>query len=167
MSPILDPFSMRRQLFRAATALVVANSFIALTGCGGSEESTQTFAAAAAAHPDAPAPPPPDIAPPQTPTTQTPPPAPSPPPVTYSATVSWSVPLFNTDGTSLTDVAGYRIYYKRSPTELIHSVSVSGSGVTNHVISGLTAGTYYFAVATVNSTGVASDISNAVSKTLP
>ena len=167
---------MRRQLFRAATALVVANSFIALTGCGGSEESTQTFAAAAAAHPDAPAPPPPDIAPPQTPTPQTqtqtpppppPPPAPSPPPVTYSATVSWSVPLFNTDGTSLTDVAGYRIYYKKSPTELIHSVSVSGSGVTNHVISGLTAGTYYFAVATVNSTGVASDISNAVSKTLP
>ena len=77
------------------------------------------------------------------------------------------MPLFNTDGTSLTDVAGYRIYYGRSPTNLAQSVSVSGNGVTSRVISGLTAGTYYFAVATLDSTGTASDLSNAASKTLP
>ena len=87
--------------------------------------------------------------------------------MTYSATVSWSVPLFNTDGTSLTDVVGYRIYYGTSPTNLARSISVSGNGVTSHVISGLAPGTYYFAVATLNSTGTASDLSNAASKTLP
>jgi len=81
--------------------------------------------------------------------------------------VSWSVPLLNTDGTSLTDISGYRVHYGTSPTSLSQSVTVSGPGITSHVITGLAPGTYYFAVATVNSTGVASVVSNAASKTVP
>jgi hypothetical protein len=77
------------------------------------------------------------------------------------------VPLLNTDGTSLTDVSGYRVYFGASPTNLAQSIPVSGAGVTSQVVSGLAAGTYYFAVATVNSTGVASVASNAASKTVP
>ena len=162
---------MRRQIFRAATALVVANSIMALTGCGGSDESPQTLTATATVHPDT-ALPAPDTAlppppPPPSPPSPPPPPPPSLPPLTYSATVSWSVPLLNTDGTSLTDIAGYRIYYGTSPSNLSRSVSISGNGITSHVISGLAPGTYYFAVATLNSTGVTSDLSNAASKTLP
>ena len=115
------------------------------------------------ASPPQPAPPPP--APPVTP--PAPPPAPSPPPPTYSATVSWAVPLLNTDGTSLTGVTGYHVYYGQSPTDLSQSILVSGAGTTSRVIGGLAAGTYYFAVATLNAAGLESDPSNAASKTVP
>ena len=81
--------------------------------------------------------------------------------------MSWLVPLFNTDGTPITDVTGYRVHYGTSPTNLTRSVLVSGVGVTSRVISGLAPGTYYFAVATLNSTGVESDLSNPASKTVP
>jgi len=81
--------------------------------------------------------------------------------------VSWAVPPLNTDGTALTDISGYRVYYGASPANLAQSIPVSGAGVTSQVVSGLASGTYYFAVATVNSAGVASAVSNAASKTLP
>ena len=77
------------------------------------------------------------------------------------------MPLVNTDGTSLTDVSGYRVYYGTSASNLSQSVLVSGAGITSRVISGLAPGRYFFAVATINSTGVASAVSNAASKTVP
>ena len=77
------------------------------------------------------------------------------------------MPLFNTNGTPLTDVTGYRVHYGTSPTNLTRSVLVSGVGITSRVISGLAPGTYYFAVTTLNSTGTESDRSNAAAKTVP
>jgi hypothetical protein len=73
----------------------------------------------------------------------------------------------NTDGTALTDISGYLVYYGTSPTNLEQSRSVPGAGNTSYVVSDLAPGTYYFAVATLNSTGVASVVSNAASKTVP
>jgi hypothetical protein len=92
---------------------------------------------------------------------------PPPPPATYSATVAWSVPLLNTDGSSLTDISGYRIHYGTSVSDLRQSVMVSGTGATSGVISGLAPGTYFFAVSTVNLTGNESTLSNAASKAVP
>ena len=70
----------------------------------------------------------------------------------------------NVGGTSLTDITGYRVYYGTSATNLANSVAVSGASTANVVVSGLSPGTYYFAVATVNSTATTSALSNAVSK---
>jgi hypothetical protein len=83
-----------------------------------------------------------------------------------SAAVTWSVPTQNTDGTALTDLSGYRIFYGTSPSALTRSVDVSGSATTSRTVTGLGQGTYYFAVAAVNAAGVASDVSNAVSMTV-
>lgn len=150
---------MRRAL-SCAMSLAMANALFGLSGCGGSDVSSIATPAPAPAPPPAPAPAP-------TPT-PVPAPAPAPPPATtYSATVSWSVPLLNTDGTPLADVSGYRIHYGTSPASLPFSMSVSGAGVTSGVISGLTAGTYYFAVGTLNSAGIESVPSNPASKTVP
>jgi len=174
---------MKRKL--GGTALALANALAVLSGCGGSDDPAVAVAATAPeigsgipvtpgpapAPAPAPSPPPAPTPPPSSgpvPAPPPPPPAPPPPPPpTYSATVSWSVPLLNTDGTSLTGVTGYRIYYGPSPANLPDSILVPGAGATSHVISGLTQGTYYFAVATLNSVGVASDLSNAASKTVP
>jgi hypothetical protein len=104
-----------------------------------------------------------------TPTPAPPPPPPPPPPpaATYNISVSWTTPLRNTDGSSLTDIAGYVVRYGTSPSNLSKSLPQQGAGVTSATITGLPAGTYYIAVATVNSAGITSGVSNAASKTVP
>lgn len=94
-------------------------------------------------------------------------PAPAPSPPTYSATVIWTPPSLNTDGSALTTAASYRVDYGTSAADLSLSVVVPGGTSTGIAIDGLSAGTYYFAVTAVNSAGVASIRSNAVSRTLP
>ena len=87
--------------------------------------------------------------------------------MTHSATVSWTAPVQNTDGTPLTDVAGYVISFGTSPTRLTKSIVVSDPGLTTGTVRALPAGTYYFSVATRNSSGVLSNGSTVVSKTVP
>ena len=83
-----------------------------------------------------------------------------------TADVSWTPPTTNTDGSTLTNLAGYNIYYGTSPNALNQQVQVSNVGVTNYVISGLTSGTWYFAVTAYTSTGTESSLSNVASKTI-
>ncbi len=95
------------------------------------------------------------------PAAATPAPAPapqptSPPPVTTgSATLSWVPPTENTNGTLLTNLAGYRVYYGTT-NQLTQNVTVANPGLTRYVISGLTSGTWYFAMAAYNSAGIES-----------
>jgi hypothetical protein len=90
-----------------------------------------------------------------------------PPPPTRSVTLTWVAPTTNNDGTPLTDVVGYRISYGTSPGDLTTTISVDGSSTTTWVVSGMNAGTYYFVIAAVNASGIASDPTNAVVATVP
>lgn len=83
---------------------------------------------------------------------------------TGSATLSWSAPTQNTDGSALTNLAGYRIYYGTNANSLTQTVSINTVGVTNYVVGNLSAGTWYFAMRSVNAAGVESDMSNVASK---
>lgn len=80
-----------------------------------------------------------------------------------NVSLSWTAPTSNTDGTPLTDLAGYKIYYGTTSTALNNVVTVTG-GVTNYVIEGLTAGTWYFAIRSYTTVGTESPLSNVVSK---
>lgn len=84
-----------------------------------------------------------------------------------TATLSWTPPTTNSDGSTLTNLAGYRIYYGTSSNSLTQRVQVANPGIATYVISGLTRGTYYFAVRAYNSAGVESAPSNVASKTIP
>jgi len=83
-----------------------------------------------------------------------------------SATLSWEAPTTNTNGTALTDLAGYRIYYGASATDFSQNVRLNGVGVQTYVFDNLQAGTWYFAVMAVTSTGVESALSNRVATTI-
>jgi hypothetical protein len=83
-----------------------------------------------------------------------------------SATVSWVAPSQNTDGSSLTDLAGYRIYYGTSATALTQVVSVTNPSLSTYMIEGLSPATYYFAVRAYTSAGAESTNSNVASKTV-
>lgn len=86
---------------------------------------------------------------------------------TGSATLSWTAPTKNTDGTALTNLAGYIVYWGTTSGSYSHSVSLNNPGLTSYVIDGLAAGTYYFALQAVDSSGVQSSFSNQASKTIP
>jgi hypothetical protein len=88
----------------------------------------------------------------------------SPQPVVGAATLSWTPPTQNTDGSSLTNLAGYRIYYGTSSTSLTKSVQVSSAGITSYMIEGLAPSTYYFTVRAYTTAGKESANSNVVSK---
>lgn len=81
-----------------------------------------------------------------------------------SATLSWTPPTRNTNGTTLTNLAGYRIYYGTSPSSLTRTVTLSNAGLSRYVVSDLSAATWYFSVRAYTSSGAESANSNTVSK---
>ena len=84
-----------------------------------------------------------------------------------TAQVNWTPPTTNTDGSALTDLAGYRVVYGRTSNSLEQSASLNNAGLTSYTVNNLTSGRWFFAVFAVNSQGVESDISNIASKTIP
>jgi Fibronectin type III domain len=83
-----------------------------------------------------------------------------------SATLSWEAPTTNADGSPLTDLAGYRIYYGTSTSDLSETIRLNGLGLQTYVIDNLATGTWYFAIKAVTSAGAESDLSAIVSKTI-
>ena len=63
-----------------------------------------------------------------------------------SATLSWTPPTQNTDGSTITNLAGFRIQYGTSASALTQTIEVSNPGVATYVVTGLSSGTWYFAV---------------------
>jgi hypothetical protein len=84
---------------------------------------------------------------------------------TGSASLNWSVPTTNSDGSNLTDLAGFHIYYGTSPDQLSSQINVGGAA-TSYVVGNLAVGTWYFAMTAVNSAGVEGDLSNTASKSI-
>lgn len=80
-----------------------------------------------------------------------------------TAFLSWIPPSSNTDGSALTDLSGYRLYWGESAGSYEHSESV-GKNVTSHVINDLTPNTWYFAITAINEQGIESSFSNVASK---
>lgn len=83
-----------------------------------------------------------------------------------SIDVTWTAPTANTNGSALTDLAGYTIHYGTSPGALSQVVNVPSAGATDYVVQGLTGGTWYFAVTAYTNTGLQSGYSSVVSKTI-
>jgi hypothetical protein len=81
-----------------------------------------------------------------------------------SASLSWTPPTSNTNGSTLTNLAGYRIYYGTSASSLTRTVQVSGAGMTRYVVPDLSPATWYFSVRAYTSAGTESVASNTVSK---
>ncbi len=85
---------------------------------------------------------------------------------TGSAVVSWLAPTANTNGTPLTNLAGFRVYYGTSSTSLTQSTTVNNMAARSATISPLVPGTWYFKVRAFNSSQVESNDSNLASKTV-
>lgn len=83
---------------------------------------------------------------------------------TASVSLSWNPPTTNVDGSQLTDLAGYKIYYGRNPGSYTDSVRIDNPGITNFVVDNLVADTYYFAASAINASGFESRLSSETQK---
>ncbi|MDY6945213.1 MAG: putative Ig domain-containing protein [Pseudomonadota bacterium] len=84
-----------------------------------------------------------------------------------NATLSWTPPTQNTNGTALTNLAGYRVVYGRSSSNLDQTVQIANPGLATYTVTGLSSGTWYFAVKAYSTAGAESAVSNTGSKTIP
>ena len=82
------------------------------------------------------------------------------------ATLDWMPPTENNDGTALTNLAGYTVYYGTDRSDLSQSVKVSNPGLASYTVTGLTSGTWYFAVTSYSADGVESTRTTTVSTTI-
>jgi Putative Ig domain len=83
-----------------------------------------------------------------------------------SASLAWTPPLTNTDGSSLNDLTGFVVLYGTAPDQLSLSRAIDNPSVNRYVVENLTSGTWYFAVQAVNAVGVRSPLSGMASKTI-
>ena len=146
---------------------VVGSLAIALAGCGDDEsgssgnESTTSSTSATA---------PPTVADTGsgTSTTTTPPATPptSTPASSSNVTFGWQAPTENSNGTPITNLAGYKIHYGTASQQYTQVVEVSNPSLSRYVMDSLPSGTYYFAITAYNAQGIESALSGEVSTTL-
>jgi hypothetical protein len=83
-----------------------------------------------------------------------------------TALMSWTPPTENTDGSTLTDLAGYKIYYGTSPGSYNNTEIINNLGLTSFLIESLASADWYFVMTSFNSSGIESGYSTEVSKTI-
>jgi glucose/arabinose dehydrogenase len=87
-------------------------------------------------------------------------------PTTGTATLRWTPPTQNEDGTRIQNLAGYRVYYGTSTSNLNQVLTISGASITSARIENLYPATWYFALKAYNTANVESSFSNIASKTI-
>jgi len=83
-----------------------------------------------------------------------------------SVTLNWTPPTQNTDGSVLTDLAGFKIYYGTSPDNYPNQITIDNPGITSSVVDNLTPNTWYFVSTAFTSSGEESDFSNMATRTI-
>jgi hypothetical protein len=80
-----------------------------------------------------------------------------------SVMLSWTAPTTNEDGSTLDDLAGYKLYYGNAPG--IYSQVITVGDFTTSEIGGLGFGTYYLTVTAYDIYGNESNFSNEINHT--
>jgi hypothetical protein len=85
---------------------------------------------------------------------------------TGSALLTWTPPTTNTNNTTLTNLAGFKIYWGTVRGTYTNSVTIQNPGLTSYLVDRLTPGTWYFVASAVNTQGGESPYTTVVSKTI-
>jgi len=83
-------------------------------------------------------------------------------------TLNWAAPTENSDGSALTDLSGYKIYYRKNSDSgpYDQEIQIDNPSVTTYVVEQLSPATYYFAATAFNSSGAESSFSGEVTRTV-
>jgi hypothetical protein len=88
------------------------------------------------------------------------------PVATSVVSVAWTPPTQNDDGSTLTDLSGYRIHYGTKTKSYTSAVTVNNAGVSRYELESLPKGKIYIAMTAVNASGAESEFSSEVSVTV-
>ena len=64
--------------------------------------------------------------------------------ISGSLSLSWTKPTQNTDGSALTDLQGYKLYYGTDANNLSNTINIPSGDTLSYTIQGLTSGTLYY-----------------------
>lgn len=79
-----------------------------------------------------------------------------------SATLSWVAPTTRTDGSPLTNLSGYKVFYGRMSGIYDYQIDIDNPAILVYVVENLVSGDWYFALTAYDSEGLESDRSNEV-----
>jgi hypothetical protein len=88
------------------------------------------------------------------------------PAATKNVTLRWSPPTTYTDGSPLTDLAGFTVFYGTASHQYSESIRLSDPTMNTIVLEGLQSGTWYFSIKASNAAGVESDFAAEASAVL-
>jgi hypothetical protein len=83
-----------------------------------------------------------------------------------TATLSWAPVKTDISGKTLTNLAGYKIHYGRSPGAMYTVVVLNNPNQTTYVVTDLSPGTWYFAVGAFTTSGSEGALTDVSSKTI-
>lgn len=81
-------------------------------------------------------------------------------------TLSWTPPTQNEDGSALSDLAGYKLYYGTSPGNYTKQIMIDNPSISTYMIENLLPDTYYIVATSLNRAGVESRYSGMATKTV-
>jgi hypothetical protein len=84
-----------------------------------------------------------------------------------SVTLDWTAPTLNDDGTPLTDLAGYKLYYGTATGDYPNVIDIADPSALSYVVDSLPPGDYFFVATAYNTALVESIYSNEATKTVP
>lgn len=82
------------------------------------------------------------------------------------AVLNWTPPTRNTDGSALTNLAGYKLLYRKKPSLTWTVKKISNPGLRTVTLWGLAPGTWQFCMKSYNNVGVVSTCTKIVQATL-
>jgi hypothetical protein len=84
-----------------------------------------------------------------------------------SATLSWTAPTQNTDGSGLSDLAGFNIYWGTVVGSYPNKITINNASISTYVVENLVPGTYRFVATSFAESGIESDYSGVAVKSVP
>ena len=81
-----------------------------------------------------------------------------------TAVLTWVAPTTRTDGSAFDDLSGYKIRYGVEPDQLRCEIEIGDPKAVAWKVTGLSPGTWHFAIVSVDSAKVESELSGVVSK---
>jgi len=83
-----------------------------------------------------------------------------------AVTLGWDAPTTRTDGSQLTNLAGYHVRYGSSQGNYPNAITLNNPGITSCIVENLAPGRWYFVVAAYDSAGLESPMTAPISTTI-
>lgn len=78
------------------------------------------------------------------------------------ARLTWVAPTQRSDGSALTNLAGYRIFYGAAPSSMTQTIQIADPSILQRLVDGLDVGNWYFNMLAYDADGVESERSATV-----